>query len=573
MEQRTMKRFPYFKRNVDSLYRQIRERWQYLCDNSLTFITLMMLFSLPYLATFKTQGLKRGLMFSIAYLAGTFFFLIFITVLTYMLRPQWLRKGIRLLLLAGTCIVCIAESFFIYTYGTMPDAAAIEVILATNFSEASEYIQSYVLHPSVLLGILAFAGAIALYIKLLDQLRCEVRQRLATILLVCFVGSTFLSTAMLLRQPYRPLLDRLADWPTRYCSIGYAVNETRRAIVDLAAYQDILQKANNTDINLTRNDDDLPYVVFILGESTARNHMSLYGYPLETTPRLQQRADAGELQIFTNVRAPYAQTVFVLEDLFTFHRRDMADAWYNYHNLFDILHQANVHTAWLSNQESSGTWGNVGRIYAKKCDASHFTQLKDSNSGVKPQYDEALLPLLDDMLKKTNTPRNFYVLHLMGSHVTYSDRYPAKFDVFHTDDEHGGYSSTAAKKIRAEYDNTILYNDYIIDEIIKRFEDKDSIVIYISDHGEEVYDERNFFGHIKDGGTHWMLEIPMIVWTSQSFRRNHPERITAMQTAADRSYVTEDIIHSMLDLFQIETNEYLKGRSIFNSAFNEDYYH
>jgi len=555
-----MKDFPHFKRNVYTLCRQIHEQWQHLCDSSLTFIMLMMLFSLPYLATFKTQGLKRGLIFSSAYLAGTFFFLILITVLTYILRPQLLRKGIRLLLLACSCIICVAESFFIYTYGTMPDAAAIEVMLATNVSEASEYIHSYVLHPEVLLGILALAGAIALYVKLLAKLQREAGQRLATFLLVCFIGSTLISTAMLLRQPYRPLLDRLADWPTRYCTIGYTVNETKHAIVDLAAYEDIL---HNSNISLTRNEDDIPYVVFILGESTARNHMSLYGYPLETTPRLQKRADADELQVFTNVRAPYAQTIYVLENLFTFHRHDTADAWYNYHNLFDILHVANVHTAWLSNQESSGPWGNVERIYATKCDVAHFTQLKDFYSGVKPQYDATLLPLLDDLLEQTITPRNFYVLHLMGSHVTYSDRYPSEFDVFHADDEQFGYPSAAAQKLRAEYDNTVLYNDYIINEIIKRFEDKDAIVIYMSDHGEEVYDERNFFGHIKDGGTHWMLEIPMVVWTSQSFRRNHPERIAAMKRATDRPYINDDMIHSLLDLLQIETTEYQVEKSIF----------
>ena len=60
------------------------------------------------------------------------------------------------------------------------------------------------------------------------------------------------------------------------------------------------------EITLTRNDSSIPYTVFILGEATARFHMSLYGYHLPTTPRLDRRRQEGGLHVFTDVIAPHS---------------------------------------------------------------------------------------------------------------------------------------------------------------------------------------------------------------------------------------------------------------------------
>ena len=43
-----------------------------------------------------------------------------------------------------------------------------------------------------------------------------------------------------------------------------------------------------SDVEIAENHSDTPYVVFILGESTTRDRMNLYGYPLENTPNLDE---------------------------------------------------------------------------------------------------------------------------------------------------------------------------------------------------------------------------------------------------------------------------------------------
>ena len=49
------------------------------------------------------------------------------------------------------------------------------------------------------------------------------------------------------------------------------------------------------------------------------------------------------------------------------------------------------------------------------------------------------------------------------------------------------------RNVLADYDNAILYNDSIVDAIISRFEDKEAIIIYMPDHGEECYEGNRGF--------------------------------------------------------------------------------
>lgn len=89
-------------------------------------------------------------------------------------------------------------------------------------------------------------------------------------------------------------------------------------------------------------------------------------------------------------------------------------------------------------------------------------------------------------MQDNHQPRQYYTIHLYGTHEIFSSRYTDKFAKFTADDEEG--DSKGEKQTKAEYDNAVLYNDYIVNEIIRRFEDKNAIIFYISDHGMDLYD-------------------------------------------------------------------------------------
>ena len=46
----------------------------------------------------------------------------------------------------------------------------------------------------------------------------------------------------------------------------------------------------------------------------------------------------------------------------------------------------------------------------------------------------------------------------------------------------------------AHYLNATLYNDMVVDSIIRMFDNRNAVVMYLSDHGEEVHNFRNQYG-------------------------------------------------------------------------------
>ena len=353
---------------------------------------------------------------------------------------------------------------------------------------------------------------------------------------------------------------------TRYFSVAHVPSMLLNIAHERKNYEQIMKEAKR-DITLTKNESSIPYVAFILGESTNRNHMSLYGYLLPTTPRFLERNKKEGLCVFQDVISPHGSTIPVMEKIFTFCRTDSSEKWFTYANLFSILRLAGYHVEWLSNQEGFGPLSYVSQFYAEQGEIKKFAMAFATGNELA-NYDGKLLPILEKSLQVSQR-KNFYVLHLMGAHGKYLLRYPEEFEKFSYQDEKDTEKkfSKEQKRTRAEYDNAVLYNDFVVDEIIRCFEDKDAIVIYVSDHGEDVYDELDFAGHSFD--TRHGCEIPMIIWTSRQFRASHQELYRRIKRSVNRPFMTDDMIHVVLDLLDIETEDYDPRKSVINDAFDE----
>jgi len=199
---------------------------------------------------------------------------------------------------------------------------------------------------------------------------------------------------------------------------------------------------------------------------------------------------------------------------------------------------------------------------------SHFTRIRDSreDDGLE---DGALFPLVDDAIAQRDAAKNFYVVHLMGGHGLYYNRFPYIFTKFTKDDIKLDVND-AQKTVIAQYDDALYYNDYVVSGIIDKFRNtqEDTVVIYLPDHGEAVYDEGGFTGHIEENPSRHMIEVPLIVWTSEKFRELHPDKWAAISRAVNQPYMTDDMIHTILDIVDIQTVDYEPARSIINSQFD-----
>lgn len=453
------------------------------------------------------------------------------------------------------------EFFSIVQYSSLIGAGIVTAVLQTNPREAGEFLRMYVGWQGVASSILLVAAGVFIYRRLG---RCRIpflsRHRLSHALPFVFLASLLAGT-ILLSEYYSFIINDSLDVPVVRVS-----RAATTSVENIQAFEKLKNEAAS-DVEITENRSDTPYVVFILGESTNRARMHLYGYPLENTPNLDELAAKGELAVFRDTISPEAATVAVLRKLLTFADMDSSKPWYEYNNMIDVMKAAGYRTYWLSNQESSGIWGNVAQLFAGRSHYSRFTRLRESHedNGI---YDEALFPLVDEVLAQP-AAKNFYVIHLMGGHGLYYMRFPYLFSKFTADDMPPPQDTLSLEKRTeiAQYENALFYNDFVVTSLMGKFADKDALVVYIPDHGEAVYDHGSFSGHVEEHPTKETLEVPMIFWAAPAYRAHHPEKWQALQAAVNRPYMTDDFIHTLLDLLDIRTPEYDAKKSVINPAF------
>ena len=445
----------------------------------------------------------------------------------------------------------------------------LQILLGTNPLTAKAFLQEYILNFKILGSLAAFIAlltALSFGLKKLFATRSEERlKRLAIELIIFLFPPVMIYVCDAINVPFNAtnnLFLNTMPWFTMS-----AIHELIKT-APIGSEEKIFAAMNQqlkTEKILT-DASNIPWVVFVLGESTDRNHMQLYGYNLPTTPRLTARFEQGEIFRFNDTIACANNTAPAMARIFTFAEKDEPqNDWYFKANLFDILRRTDYHTVWLSNQSPLGLWGNFDKYFSARCDEKFFIEAEDKIAQQR-QVDGVLLPVLDKFLAAPTAEKNFYLIHLYGTHGIYEERYPAKFEKFSSRDEDKPYESW--REITAEYDNAVLYNDFIVDEIIRRFEDKNAVLIYISDHGEEVCEGRDFFGHsMEEEGNVHMIEIPALIWASKEFRERYPEKISAINAALDRPYRTDYLIHALLDLMDIRTTSFDASKSIINEKF------
>ena len=130
--------------------------------------------------------------------------------------------------------------------------------------------------------------------------------------------------------------------------VGYSEYRQQLAAVEelVAKNHDIPPLKNLID----RNGSTPTTLVLVIGESTNRQHMSLYGYHRQTTPRLD--ALSKELTVFDNVVASRPYTIETLQQALTFADQENPDLYLSTPSLMNIMKQAGYRTYWITNQQT-----------------------------------------------------------------------------------------------------------------------------------------------------------------------------------------------------------------------------
>ena len=142
----------------------------------------------------------------------------------------------------------------------------------------------------------------------------------------------------------------------------------------------------------------------------------------------------------------------------------------------------------------------------------------------------------------------------MGSHVAFKHRYPSNFELY-TENDYLNRPENQ-REIIAQYDNSVIYNDFIADSIIKLFESKDALVIYFSDHSIDLFDSSDtYYGHARPNNqlsVNVGKEIPFWIFVTDTFKQRHPDIIEKIQMDCNQSLCTDMLYEKIMYLLELK---------------------
>lgn len=307
-------------------------------------------------------------------------------------------------------------------------------------------------------------------------------------------------------------------------------------------------------------------VVLIIGESAARDRMSLYGFPKATTPLLKARKD---LIVYTNVISPYSYTTLSVPSMVSNSNYQNKLSFHENIDIIDVFSSAGYKTYWYSNQSQVGLWDNIVSAIANNSEEVGFVNAAGNSSQEvlhSRSYDGRLFEPFVEAIEEEGD-KKLIVLHLLGSHAAYKKRYPKEFDQFK--------GEGSRNQLIAEYHNSLLYSDFVINSILNTLDTYSAktqipaFALYVADHGENLYDEQDRAGHdFAKIMPKVNVEVPMFLWTSDTYESKFQEKILSAHANTDLPYMSDDIFHSILDMANINGPYFLPERSIINKYYD-----
>lgn len=484
---------------------------------------------------------------------------LFISCLTaaWLLPGKW--RWIARFIFALLAILYILLQFTYIGYYTITEALiSVNMMLAiaqTNLEEAVSYINVNLSYTGIIAGTV---GLVLLTFLIFYGSQFTFMQKRS----VSKKGRVFLLLLFLVNCS-------LSVFSVEDTRIAHVYEDTYHTIKSFGEYQQILQNRRNLRIRdpeilkRLKAAHDGVYVL-IIGESLTRDHMNVYGYKRETTPFQTQIYTDPEYTFFNHAYSSYTQTVqtltYALTEKNQYNDIALADAY----SLIDLAREAGFKTTWISNQSRFGIWDTPIGAIGSECDDQYWINQYVGTDVITKDYDTALVPYLEKI--DPNNRRQLIVIHLMGNHISYWDRYPGEF--YHWPEDPSKVRSTE-EIMNDEYDNSVLFNDYVLESLMNKlvnYLNADG-VIYFSDHGEEVAERP---GHNADQFNFTMVHIPFWIYTSEFYRESNPGIMNLIYSRRNMPFSNDMVYDTLMGLMGLKAAHYDPTSDIFSSAFNKD---
>ncbi|MGG7671584.1 phosphoethanolamine transferase CptA [Pseudomonas sp. WC2] len=476
-------------------------------------------------------------------------------------RTKMLAAVIGIVLWA--CSMASLGYFFIYQQEF--SQSVIFIMFESNISEAGEYMTQYFAWWMVPAFLAHTLFAYFLWTRLrpvyLPRGRAFVA---ATAIVVAVVGYPLVKQTMRTGsfaggfEKFETRIEPAVPWQM---AVAY-----HRYLDTLAEMQGMLHSANQIPPlhNLKDAGANQPStLVLVIGESTNRQRMSLYGYPRKTTPELDKLK--GQLSVFDNVITPRPYTIEALQQVLTFADEENPDLYLSTPSLVSMMKQAGYKTFWITNQQTMTKRNTMLTTFSEQADEQVY--LNNNRNQNAAQYDGDVIEPFNKALTDP-AQRKLIVVHLLGTHMSYQYRYPPSFDKFQ--DRQGVPAGVRDDQVPTynSYDNAVLYNDFVVSSLIKDYakSDPNGFLLYLSDHGEDVFDSvgHKTLGRNENKPTAPMYTIPFMAWASPKWKENHDWNFAG---DLGRPYSSSHLIHTWADMAGLSFDELDRSKSLVSDSF------
>mgnify|MGYP003586629908 CR=1 FL=1 len=294
-------------------------------------------------------------------------------------------------------------------------------------------------------------------------------------------------------------------------------------------------------------------IIMVIGESATRYYMSAYGYSeRDTTPWLREMSASNpDFILFQHAYSSWGQTVPALERALTEKNQYNDKEFNNSITVLDLAKKAGYTTYWFSGQGTMGGADTPITLVAKTADHDAF--LEDTLANTKAmKYDGDLLNYLKDV---DPTQNNFIILHIMGSHDNYINRYPPEFTKWGTPNVYEPI---------LDYDNSLAYTDQFLKDVYNYGKEHLNLqaFLYFSDHGTDPRYKRH-----PDNSSFISLRIPMFLYLAPEYRQLYPATAATFRSHAD-SYFTNDLMYeAVAGILNLKSDHYDESNSLASPTY------
>lgn len=442
----------------------------------------------------------------------------------------------------STLPIVLLLYFLNYGYALSKDA--IFAVFQTNFSEAIEYSSDFV---SPIWAILYVTFIILIIISFIKHSRIQ-KIKINNVILIFII--TFLSTLILTNTK-----DFLA-----YNFISKGIEDYKAEIKLFKIIQD-QRKKGIFHFTASKEGKGETYIV-VIGESLNKNHMSEYGYFRNTTPFISNNLKPKGLLTFENAYSCHTHTEYVLSHSLTEANQFNKKKYYNSASIISLLQKADIETYWITNQILYGAYDNVVSVLASEAEnlIPFNKSIGTEGTNITRHFDGDLVPKISEIINRETHKNKVVFVHLMGSHGDYCQRYPTEFGKYKGNLVKGEFGESSNNVSRSNfincYDNSVLYNDKVINDIFSELEKlKESVsgLLYFSDHSEDVIKR---LGHNISSFTYQMTEIPMFIWASSKYQNLYSETYKTLSKSTDKIFTNDLIFDVLIGFFQIKSDKY-----------------